>query len=176
MGLILNKSQCACKPLRVARIGIERGMQKTSSLSARSRACCLRFFAHAQQRCSVRVPSAVSPRCIFGRSMTELLGPERGHLHSSAGSRVEPAPEAHVELGGSSAPTRLGKTSRGSTDDKEIQGGRPCKLELGGREGQRENRQGAYKGRELQRIRPPRQQGRTAVRNQKRQDRPCRPA
>src|SRR5215831_3143883 len=82
----------------------------------------------------------------------------------------------HVELGGSSAPTRLGKTSRGSTDDKEIQGGRPCKLEFGGWTGQRENRQGAHEGRELQRIRPPRQQGRTPVRNQKRQDRSRCPA
>src|SRR5262249_11979378 len=108
MGLILNKSQCACKPLRFARIGIERGIQKTSFLSARSRACCLRFFAHAQQRCSVRVPSAVSPRCIFGRSMTELLGSEPVRLVIPPTNADDRAPEAHVELGGSSAPPRLG--------------------------------------------------------------------
>ena len=59
---------------------------------------------------------------------------------------------------------------------RRFKAGDRSKLELGGREGQRENRQGAYEGRELQRIHPPREQGRTPVRNQKRQDRPCRPA
>src|SRR5215472_17789728 len=81
-----------------------------------------------------------------------------------------------IEVGASSGSTRLSPTSRKSTDAEKIQGGRPCKLEFGGRAGQRENRQGAYKGRELQRIRPPRQQGRTAVRDQKRQDRSRCPA
>src|SRR5215471_5914958 len=82
-----------------------------------------------------------------------------------------------MEVGASSGSTRLSPTSRKSTDAEKIQGGRPCKLEFGGRAGQRENRQGAHKGRKkLQRIRPPRQQGRTPVRNQKRQDRSRRPA
>src|SRR5262249_8265791 len=72
--------------------------------------------------------------------------------------------------------TRLTRTSRKSTDDDKIQGGLPCKLEFGGRAGQRKNRQGAHEGRELQRLRPPRQQGRTPVRNQKRQDRSRCPA
>src|SRR5262249_7513674 len=81
-----------------------------------------------------------------------------------------------MEAGASSGSTRLSPTSRTSTYAEKIQGRRACKLEFGGRPGQRENRQGAYKGRELQRIRPPRQQGRTAVRDQKRQDRSRWPA
>ena len=34
MGLMLNKSQCACKTLRLARIGIEGSIQKKSPIIA----------------------------------------------------------------------------------------------------------------------------------------------
>src|SRR5947209_17569377 len=54
---------------------------------------------------------------------------------------------------------------------KEIQGGRSCDLELGGRPRERQDRQGAHQGRGLQRIRPPCEQGRPSICDQERQDR-----
>ena len=40
MGLLLNKPQCACKPLRFARIGIERGIQKEKSDHRKHQRAC----------------------------------------------------------------------------------------------------------------------------------------
>src|SRR5215469_16254011 len=59
---------------------------------------------------------------------------------------------------------------------KDVQGWRSRKLELGGRARPRPDREGAHEGRELQRVRPSRQQGGASIFDQERQDRSHRPA
>src|SRR5215469_9869490 len=84
MGRLLNKPQCACKPLRFERIEIERSIQKKKSDLYSEPRVCLGFFAHAQQSCPVRVPSTSDSRLLFcRRPITQPLRSQAVRLVSS---------------------------------------------------------------------------------------------
>src|SRR5438132_13009571 len=92
MGLLLNKPQCACKPLRFARIGIERSIQKKSPIiahSTRSRA----FASDSSHTLNSRAPFEFHRRAARGCFLRKA---DNGTAPFAGGSTREPAGECEV--------------------------------------------------------------------------------